>query len=173
MGLIPMAMIVPRSRGCVEKQASASLGMLSTQSTNVTHNMSQKEQKIQESKIKFDPILSKLQAKEQDGHAQMAISHQSKQMARKAYNDRKLSSSKDWAKLIDLNAVHLAKKVRAINTINVRKRKRKAYHMRPRKRQRLYTKSTRYFLLCFVLGHPWMVVCHIHKSGWGINRTCK
>ena len=96
MGLLPMLMIVPRSRGCVEQQVSASLCMLSTQSTNVTHNISQKEQEIQEFKINFDdPILSKPQAKEQDGHAQMAISHQRKQMARKACNKSKLSSSKD------------------------------------------------------------------------------
>jgi hypothetical protein len=36
MGVVPMSMILPRSRGCVEQQASANLCVIPTRSLNVT-----------------------------------------------------------------------------------------------------------------------------------------
>ena len=151
--------------------AVASLCMLSSQTSL---EVSQNGCNTRATELQLDdPRLPELQAKEHAEHARMAISHRRKQMSGKVFAKSKLDSSEDRARMIDINAVHLAEKVRGINAINVRKRKREAYRLRSRKRQRLYTKSTRYFLSCFVLGHPWMVVRHIHKSGRGINRTRK
>ena len=100
--------------------------------------MSQEVQEIRASELDFDdPRLPKLQAKEHAEHAQMAISHRRKQMAREAFAKSKLGSSEDRARLIDLNTVHLAQKVRAINAINVRKRKAQVVEPTGRKRRKI------------------------------------
>ena len=65
---------------------------------------------------------------------------------------------------IENNQVDIERKVRGALELNARKRKRNQEVNQRRKRCRMSVQSTRQFLSCFVLGHPWMVVRHIHKS---------
>jgi hypothetical protein len=87
---------------------------------------------------------------------------------REQYSRRKAAKQAKWssqelAELLDANARDIEDKVKAGIGLNVRKRRRTAEQHAARKRKKVSSKSSRHFLSCFVLGHPWMIVRHIHK----------
>jgi hypothetical protein len=114
--LLPVAM-------CVEQQASASLYILSTRSTNVTHEISQTVQEVRASELNIDDTrLPDLQQREHAEHVRVAFSQRRKQRG-KARLQLSTSTSEKRAALIDKNAVLLAEKLRAFRVITKHKRK--------------------------------------------------
>jgi hypothetical protein len=165
MGLLPLSMIAPKARGCVEQRASASLCVLSTQSSaSVTHDMSQEPSRIRSTELEIDdPRLPELQATEHAQHERMAQRYRREQYSRRKAAKQAKWSSQELAELLDANARDIEDKVKAGIGLNVRKRRRTAEQHAARKRKKVSSKSSRHFLSCFVLGHPWMIVRHIHK----------
>jgi hypothetical protein len=165
MGLLPLSIIEPRARGCVEQLATASLCVLSAQlPQEVSQNISQDTRVTRACELDIDePRLPELQALEHAEHVRIAFSQRQKQYKQRKADQRDKSSSEKLSELIDANSKDIANKVKAAIGLNVRKRKRTAEQHAARKRKKVSSKSSRHFLSCFVLGHPWMIVRHIHK----------
>jgi hypothetical protein len=135
MGLLPLLMIEPRVRGCVEQRASANVCILLTQSSQ---DMSQKADVIRSSKLNIDNRrLPKLQAMEHAKHAQISLSQQTKQNDKRKAAKQKKCSSQDLAQLIDANARQIATNVRAAFGVNSHKRRMQFAEHAGTKRQRV------------------------------------
>ncbi|POW17910.1 hypothetical protein PSTT_00265 [Puccinia striiformis] len=104
----------------------------------VTHKVSRKSGEIRASELSIDdPRLPEQQATEHAEHARIAFSNRRKQMTKKATDKPNLISSEDRARIIDLNAMHLAEKVRAISILNAHKRKARVAEPTCRKRRKI------------------------------------
>jgi hypothetical protein len=131
--------------------------------------MSQKPKVVRVSDLDIEePRLPELQSLEHAEHVRIAFGQRRKQYLQRKAKQRGKSSSKELAELIDANARDIEDKVKAAISLNVRKRKRTAEQHAARKRKKVSSKSSRHFLSCFVLGHPWMIVRHIHKRRKGV-----
>lgn len=72
-------------------------------------------------------------------------------------------STSERANAIQLNEIAIQKEMHQVMRVNVQKRKRNLSQAVSRKRRKMHMKRTRGVSSCFILGHPWMVVRHIHK----------
>ena len=139
--------------------------MLATQSScKMSQKLSPEVSVIRASELDIDdPRLPERQALEHAEHVRIAFNQHRKQYGSRKSAQQGKSSSKELAELIDANARAIEDKVKEAIGLNVRKRKCNAEQHASRKRKKVGSKSSRHFLSCFVLGHPWMIVRHIHK----------
>ncbi|PLW49111.1 hypothetical protein PCASD_03058 [Puccinia coronata f. sp. avenae] len=125
LGLLPLSMIEPRARGCVEQTVSANLCVLSPRSLDkMSQEVLQKARPVRASEVEIDdPRLPEIQTTEHAEHVKIALSYRRKEYSRRKADQRSEGSSKELTELIDANARAIAANVKAAMSINARKRK--------------------------------------------------
>ncbi|POW14582.1 hypothetical protein PSHT_05819, partial [Puccinia striiformis] len=112
--------------------------------------VSRKSGEIRASELSIDdPRLPEQQATEHAEHARIAFSNRRKQMTKKATDKPNLISSEDRARIIDLNAMHLAEKKRKARVAEPTCRKRRKITFGKYQIRKVHCTEKASFLWCF------------------------